>query len=80
MRGWRRQRSRMETQDEKARRQNAGVLPNEEIEAVLDRIAHMDLSHQIQLIRMLLPDVLEKLTPVERQGFVRELAPSGELQ
>lgn len=69
-----------ESLQEKKERQWRGALPNEKVQALLERIAELEIAHQLELMRALMPDVLDKLSPEERARFIQELEPTGEVQ
>lgn len=67
---------RNESQQEKHDRQDRGALPNERVHALLERIAELEVAHQVDLLRAL----VGKLSDEERARLIRELEPTGELQ
>ncbi|MBS2027729.1 MAG: hypothetical protein JST54_07505 [Deltaproteobacteria bacterium] len=65
-----------ETSVELSVRQWRGALPDEQEQALLERIAELELGRQMRLLRVLLP-VLEQLLKDEQAEGARSLDASG---
>lgn len=69
-----------ETTTQEKHRQDAGVLPDEPLQLLLERYAELELAHQITFLQAAMPGVLERMSPEQRSEFIHSIEPTGQIQ
>ena len=62
-----------ETRPEQAQRQWDGTQPDEKTQQLIEQLAGLDLGKQLQVLRVIVPELLARLAPGDREKFLATL-------